>query len=1094
MTPALTAVQGVACLNALRQATVGPTEIGAGADWLANATQIVLAHGGHLGAASAQTLEASFDSRLGSTDVIERALRCAQTLLAQMPAQMQEPAAMQTQTRSPPTAMSAVTSARPDLPDAAALRLGMHAATTSGLGHAEAAQSQLLAAAMARAAPAGRLCITHALTAWVRGQFDVEPPLPLAIVGRAQPLQICLLRVDPPTLHADARLGSPAPAVNPEPPLIGRDDELQVLQAAFRRLIEGGGAYALTLLADPGIGKSRLLRAFDAWAQARPVPFHALRARATPGAQAQPFGLLGQLLYGFCQIDPAGPPEAVSAQLESALVPWLWDDEDAGLAECHAHLLGHLIGVNLGHSRHLRGVLSDPAQIRQRALAALALLLRRLSAAGSAPLLLLIEDLHWADSESLDSLDGLLQTQPDLAILIVASSRTELAARRPTWAASAGAHRHLALGPLDTLRSRRLAADLLKKLPDAPPALLDQLVQASAGNPYGIEERIKLLIDQGVILATGDVWSVNARRWRAAKLPATLAGVLQARLALVPATERRLLQRASVIGPVFGAAALRALGGGIAQALPGLLQRDLALQQPGHAQGAAPSFNFKHALLQDLVYASLKPRTRRALHARLAAWLVAVIEKRGPLANDALGPSAHHFEQAGDDLRAAEQHARAAEYAHQRYAADTVMDHVHRGLALLDPLPAGADRRELRWRLLKARIRMLEVIGQRDQHRADLDALLTLANALDDDSRRAEAHLGAAVWAMFSADYAAMKASARLAMGSAARAGEQALRLHAMRYFASAHFSLGDWDAGQRLAHQCLAEARATGLRDVEAFCTNTLSVIASRQRDPVAGLHWDEQTLAVWRELGDRSQEAISLCNLGESWLDLGEPTQARRCLEDGARLARACGNLIPRSAALSNLSVLERRLGQGERAVSLARLALADATAVSAPAYEAIALQQLGEAEQTLGHHAAAEQAFAAVQAHAVKHKRPEPPDAVAGLAGLALAQGDMQAALHHVLRVLALDAAGAVAVGSLNPRRLALICHRVLSSAGDSRALAWLKRAHDELLAVAATLSDESLRDGFFNNIPDHRAILAAWALHEHEQAADLGSLAR
>ena len=1065
------------CLIALRAPVAGQSERDAG-DWVASATQAVLAHGGSVARASAQALEASFASGPRPEDSAERALRCAQAMLAQAQATGR------------------------GWPGAGSLRLGVHGAATGPVAHAEPGLVVRQAAAIARWAPPGRLCIPHDLLALVRGLFDVEPPLPLVVEGRALALQVCLLRDAAQLPGAYSPRGvvdlvvDPVvdPVVEPAPPLVGRDDDMRMLQAAFGRLVAGGGARALTVLAEPGIGKSRLLREFDTWAHARSVPLHSLRARATPGGQAQPFGLLGQLLFGFCQIDPSHPSEWLQARLELALVPWFLDDDGADHAERQVHLVAHLIGLDLRHSRHLQPLLADPAQIRQRALRAVALLLQRLSAFGSSPLLMLIEDLHWADNESLDSLDDLLQTQPDLALLIVSSGRPELAARRPAWAAQAGAHQRLDLGPLDKARSRRLAADLLGKLPEIPRALLDRVVKASDGNPYGIEERIKLLIDQGVIQASGEVWSVSAARWPAVRCPATLAGVLRARLDLVPPAERRTLQRASVIGPVFGAAALRALGGGVSLALPGLLRCDLALSLPAAGPGAATSFSFKHPLLQELVYASLTPRTRRALHARFAAWLVGLAGERGQRGqrtNHLFGQSAHHFEQAGEDLRAAEQHARAAEYAHQRYAADAVMGHAQRGLALLDLLPTGTDQRELRWRLLKARIRMLEVIGQRAQHRADLDALLSLADASGDDARRAEAHLGAAVWAMNVADFAAMKSSARLAMGCAARAGDQNLRLHAMRYFASANFSLGDWDAGQRLAHQCLAEARAHGLRDVEAFCTNTLSSIASKQRDPVAGLHWDEQTLTIWRELGDRSQTAISVCNIGESWLELGDATQARRHLEEGVRLARACGNRMLCGVALGNLSVLERRLGDGERAVALAAQAVDAAVATSALGWEMLARQQLGDAEQAIGRHAAAALTFESIQALALRHQLAEPPDALAGLASLALAQGQVPTALRHVLRLLELEADGAVAQGSLNPRRLALVCHRVLSSAGDSRALAWLQGVRDELLAVAATISDEALRDGFLNNIPDHRAILAAWALHEQELAAVPGS---
>jgi tetratricopeptide (TPR) repeat protein len=283
------------------------------------------------------------------------------------------------------------------------------------------------------------------------------------------------------------------------------------------------------------------------------------------------------------------------------------------------------------------------------------------------------------------------------------------------------------------------------------------------------------------------------------------------------------------------------------------------------------------------------------------------------------------------------------------------------------------------------------------------------------------------------------------------------------------------------------------GQRDVEAYCTNLLGIIATRQRDPVAALRWDEQTLTVWRELGDRSEEAISEGNLGESWLDLGEPTLARRHLEEGARLARACGNGLVVIDVLCNLSVLKRRLGQGERAVALAQMAIDAAAATGAVDFHATSLQRLGEAELTLGHHAAAASAFERIQALALQGHRSDVPDALGGLASVALARGDVPTALHLVLRVLELDGASAVALRSSNPRALALICHRVLSSAGDPRALAWLQRAHGELLSVAATISDEALRAGFFDNIPEHRAILAAWALHERELQAQAGTSA-
>ena len=1066
-------------------------------DWLAAAMGLVQAHGGRVlktadpGAAVAAVVRAAyaretkiapdttvplaerwltFAAEFVQADHAERALRCGLALLDAAHAH-------------------AAAARHFGLQPGGALCVGVHTGPPEPPAGSDQAPSPTahIAACINRAAPPGRLRASVDSVAHVRGQFDVEPVMPLVVGDLGDTVQTCLLRPTTPGSLEDV-----APVSDlMRPPMVGREAELRALNMAFRCLVDTARAAAVTVLADAGCGKTRLLREFDGWLQAQPQALHILRGQALPHTQGQPFGLLAGLLRSYCQIAPDATGQAACTQLEQAIVPWFLAEDGADLAESNAHTLGQLIGIDFSDSRHLRGIVSDPRQLRDLAFNAASQWLRRMSAGGRAPVIVLIEDLHWADSETLDFLDHLLQVNRDTALLIVACARPALEARRPAWAGHEGLHQRIDLGRLDAAGQRRLASALLKKLPVITPGLIHRVVDGAQGHPFCIEERVNLLIDQGVIVASGDEWTVSASRLRTAALPATLDEVLKARLDLLPAAERRTLQRASVIGPAFGAEALQSMGRGMSQTMPALLQRELAMTVSVAEQGGSPSFNFKHQLLQGVVYASLPAGTRRALHARFAAWLVGISGRRGI---EVLGQSAHHFEQAGDVEHAAEQHARAAEVAHQRYASEAVMDHVQRGLALLDRLPAVRAHRELRWRLLKARIRMLEIIGQRVQHRVDLEALLALADELADDTRRADAHLGFSILAMFTADYAAMKLSARQAMGRAARAGHHTFRLQAMRQLAMANFRLGDWDAGQRLAHQCLAEARERGLREVEAFCTNTLGVIASRQRDPVASLQWAEQTLAAWRDLGDRGQETINICNIGDSWLELGEMSTARRHLEEGARLARACGNLIAYSAALGNLSVLERWLGNGEGAVSLAGLAVDAAVAASAPDFEVLAMQQLGEAELSIGHHAAAARAFGAIQALAQRHQLPEQPDALAGLAAVALAQDDVPTALQPVLRVLELDARGAVAVVSMYPRRLALVCHRVLSSAGDPRALAWLARAHDELMSMAVTISDEPLREGFLNNIPDHRAILAAWAVAEDEtkQARHSGTL--
>ncbi len=1007
------------------------------ADWLGAIHTLAGAHGGQVDGVSAQAPYLVFQDGSAQVCASERALRYGLALLALLD---RVPAAV-----------------RP--------RLGLHSGPST-LHEPGALPDSLAraAAGLARAAAPGRLYLSLAAAAQVRGRFDTEPPLPVQIACMGTPLQACLLR--------SAKLAADD---EPSTPLVGRQADLAQLQAAFAAPGRAPQARAVTLLADPGLGKSRLLQAFDAWARAQPRAMHLLHGRATPQTEGQPFGLLASLLRSFCQIDPDSSAGAARARFEAVLLPWFLHEDGADQALSHVHVLGHLIGLAFTDSRHVQGLLGAPQQIRPLALHAAALWLRRLTAAGQAPVLVQVEDLHWADGESLDCLEQLLQANHDTALLVVGTARPVLAEKRPAWACSGGQHARLDLGPLAPAASLQLAAALLQRLPLVPPGLLDRVVQATLGNPYCIEERVKLLIDQGALQAGAGAWAVNPARLRTARLPDTLAGVLAARMKLLPAGERRALQLASVIGPVFLHDALLALGAGAAQAMRGLMQRELTLAHAG--AGGAGNFSFKHQLLQQLAYDTLPHLTRRALHGKLARWLLTLTG----LASDAApGLAAHHFEQAGDADLAADQHTRAAEQAASRSANQAVRNHVARALALLAALPDQPERQRLRWRLLRTRVAMFESGSPREQHLADLDALAALADGWGDDARRADAWASRCHFGMLTADYAGMKTAARQGMACAARAGAQDNRLGAMRMLGLALFYQGDADAALRLVKQCLPQARALGLLRIESACLNTLAMIAQLQHDPVARLGFHEQELRIARQMGDRRSEALVLANMGGAWQHLGEVVQSQHYCEQALRLARSLGHRFSECGSLCSLSRLACWLGDGHAAVALAQQAWNAAVAVGMPYWESVALKRLGDAEWTAGNPAASALAFEREVALALAHKLPAQADSNAGLARVALAGGDLPAALLQVQKVLDRDAHADFVTGADNPRRIELVCHRVLSAAADPRAAAWLQRAHAELLATAASISDASLREGFLNNSPDHRAILSAWAL--------------
>lgn len=962
------------------------------------------------------------------------------------------------------------------------VRVGIHTGSVL-LGGGEEAGVNLrgvavdIAARMPQGAPAGGLRISHDTAALVRGMFELAPQEAMVVEGLDTPLPTYLvLRAKPRSFRIGTR-GIEGVATK----MIGRDAELELLQDAFRRVFEVRRLAAFTVVADAGVGKSRLLYEFESWCDAQPQSYFLFRGRATPQTTTQAFGLLRDILAWRLQIQDDDSLEAARRKMEDGIVPLFAHDDGPDLAEAHAHLLGHLIGIDWADSRHIKGILGDPKQIRNRAFHTAAQLLRRVGASDGSPVVLQLEDLHWADNESMDFLNYLVEVNRDMPLLLLAFTRPTLFERRGDWFASEGQLQRIDLQPLDKRDSRDLADELLKKLPAIPAALRELVTSSAEGNPFYMEEMVKMLIDQGAI-RTGDRWAVDAERLLVTKVPSTLTGVLQARLDGLPAAERRALQQASVIGAVFWDEALAAVDPQAVEQLPVLVQRELTLPRPDAQLEGVREYGFRHHLLHQVTYDTVPERHQREGHARVARWLAELADQRGLRSGDVLGRAAEHFEQAGDLASAAEFHARAAEHAAERFGHDRVMAHVARGLALLDDAPASAPA-PLRWRLLSARERALDLQARRDEQAADLQRLAQLAAQEDDARWHATVAWRRAHLAMRRDDRAAQEAAARQGMAWAARAGDDALRLSSLRLLADAQVDQGDIDGARTLVLQGLDEARQLGLRAVEAGLLNVLTFAASLQGDVKGVLELTQQSMLIEREQGDQVGVARSLSNLGHGWMNLGALALAQREMDAALQMVRAQGDRHVEAINLQNLSTLALWQGEDTRALALARQALDMAIATQARGTEMSAGLWLGHAELALGRLAPAREAYTQALRLANWLDDAEQHHVSAGLARVALAEGDAGAAVAALQPVLDHVAAGHSLDGTEHPRFIEITCHLALARAGDPRAHDWLCRAHDALMAQAEAIDqspdDTGLCRDFLENVPFHREILAAWA---------------
>jgi class 3 adenylate cyclase/tetratricopeptide (TPR) repeat protein len=1038
-------------------------------DALSRGTKIVQSHNGKVLQYAGDNLLAVFGADLSTEDDVERAVRCGQVLLELGRTIGAEVLASHSH-------------------EGFNFRIGIHTGSVL-LGGGVDGEGSIrgiavnIAARMEQTAPVGGLRISHDSYAHVRGLFEVEVQAPLLVKGVDEPIQSYLVTGTKPRTFRIVNRGFDGVATR----MIGRNSELQQLQDSFMRLFSQRKLEAVTVVAEAGMGKSRLRYEFEAWSETRPERFLLFRGQANPQTQFQPFGLLRDILAWRFQILDVDTIPTARAKLEGGIIPLFEASDGAEVAESHAHLLGHLIGIDYLQSPHVKGILSDPKQIRSRAQYAATQLLRRLAAKANSPIVLQIEDLHWADNETLDFLNYVCEVNRDVPILILAFTRPLLLERRNDWGDSGSIHRRIDLHPLNMDERRGLTDELLKKLPQIPAALSELITGRGEGNPFFMEELVWMLIDQGAIQTGGanpESWSLDAEKLLSTHVPSSLTGVLQARIDDLTADERLTLQQASVIGEVFWDQALWAIDSQARICIPALVKRGLILPRryPGAigADDGLREYVFKQSMLCRVTYGTVLKRHKIELHAKVADWLAKL---NGARALDFLGLTAEHYARAGDVANATEYFTRAAENAKICFAHNTALNFVASALNLLgqragEVQTSLAIEPSLHWRLLDVRERTFELQGQREAQRADLKLLEELAETLNDDSRRAVLAWRRGQIALRSGDFRGLESTARRTMTLSEHAGDEELRLKGMRLLAIAMVELGNISEGHTIARTGLVAARRSGFRRIESNFLNNLALLASQQGDMVTFLEISKQCLSINQELGDRVNAGINMGNVGEALLTLGQLALAQQELEGAIQICKTLGDLTTEGQQCSRLSRLA--LIKGDKALALAHAneACGIARTVQAVADESLALYRLGEAELALGHYSQAAAAFELAESLARELGTSFEHAAAAGRARVSLAVGDRFAAMGYLENLFLHLTNGETIEGKFEQPYIEFTCFQVLFAVGDSRSAGFLRRSYTALQSRATAITDPAMRYSFLTNIPEHRTIVAAW----------------
>jgi len=559
-----------------------------------------------------------------------------------------------------------------------------------------------LAARLQQHAAPGQILIGERTAAAVRRAARLRPLPPLSVKGAAGPIPACeLLEVLPPRERE----------LQPTP-FVGREDELDLLAGHVRRTRRDGRGHVITILGAGGVGKTRLVAEF----RARTRDVHTLRGRALPYGTGVPFWSLGEAIREECGILFGDSLEIARRKVDESV-------HQLGAPESAAPALKAVLALGSEGLDLARDALFAGMRVFFEALA------RR------DPLLLILEDAHTAEDVTLDFLEHAADWIREAPLLLVILSRPELLERRSSWLGGKRSATTLFLDPLGADESRALASGILEGK-SAPDAFIKTIVERAGGNPLFMEEMLRSLIEQHVLVAGERGW-ILAVPADQVSIPDTVHAVIAARIDALPPVEKHVLQDAAVEGKDFWRGALRLMSeerdvGGV---LDTLVSKDLVTRKPTSTLTGEAEFTFRHILIRDVAYTMIPKAQRWPRHALHAEWLYQMAGDRQAEYADFIS---HHWLQVlalrkelglapDPDARgkAMANLLLAGDRAAGVYANTIALDHYTRALDLDPPAPERA-------RALQNRGKVWMLLGQFERARDDFEAIRTLAEATSD--------------------------------------------------------------------------------------------------------------------------------------------------------------------------------------------------------------------------------------------------------------------------------------------------------------------------------------------------------------------------
>jgi class 3 adenylate cyclase/tetratricopeptide (TPR) repeat protein len=703
------------------------------------------------------------------------------------------------------------------------------------------------AARIQSAAPVNGILVGEATRRSTERVIEYAGHAPIDAKGKAAPVAVWEV------VHARSAFGVDVDLA-PTTRLVGRRQELGQLTHALERARDTRDPQLVTIVGVPGMGKSRLVQELSLVVERDPELIRWRQGRSLPYGEGVSFWALGEMVKAEAGVLETDSAEAARAKLAQSVSESCAGSDAAWVAQS----LRALIGLGEESDSGDRG--SDLFPAWRRYLEGLA---------DERPTVLVFEDLHWADDHLLDFVDGLVDWATDVPLLVVASARPELLARRPDWGGGKPNAVTLSLAPLSEHETAELVHALLERA--VLPAEVQAAVLARAGgNPLYAEEFARLVAERGS--ADGDL-----------PVPDTVQALIAARLDALEPSAKRLLQDAAVVGKVFWPGALGSEA--VDDVLHGLERRELIRRERRSSVEGEAQYAFRHVLVRDVAYGEIPRADRAAKHEGVAAWIESL--GRGDESSELL---AHHYASALEYARAAgmdtgELAARAQPVFVEAGTRARSLGAIQAAARFYDAALELLDEHDVTWaEIVVERASALMWAGVDEIGPVEEAADVFRSAGADQQAARAELALGERDWLHARRE----SADAHFAAAEELVAGADLTAAKAMAVAELARFAvLGD--ANERaieLADEALAAAEQLDVVYVRGHALNSRGLARVMVGDLEGGLADLEASVELAR--GSNASEFLrALGNLASMFTGLGDLDRSRAMTREALELA---------------------------------------------------------------------------------------------------------------------------------------------------------------------------------------------------------------